>query len=51
MQTAPNIVPQLYTGCAQPYVAIAVSLNLNEWDMLNMVVKELTDWLSRNGVK
>lgn len=51
METVANIEPILQTGCAQPYVAIAVVLNLNEWDMHDIVVKELTDWLSHNGVK
>lgn len=49
MQT--NIAPQLQTGCAQPYVAIAVSIKHDKWDMLDAVIIELTDWLSLNGVK
>jgi effector-binding domain-containing protein len=51
METVSNRVPQLQTGCAQHYVAIAVSITLNDWGKLNRVLKDLTDWLNHNGVK
>jgi effector-binding domain-containing protein len=51
MEPVTSIAPQLHTGCAQPYVAIAISLTQNSADRLNNVAEELTGWLNLKGVK
>lgn len=49
MEMGTGIEPKLQTGCAQPYVAIPVQIF--DERKLDVALIELTDWLSRNGIK
>jgi|GEM_PF-7106614 len=51
MDTGIDIVPQLQTGCAQPYIAIPVQLLPADWKQLKILIDELTDWLNHQSVR
>jgi len=51
MDTGTSIPPQLCTGCAQPYVAIPIHINADEWVNPDFAITELTDWLNANCIK
>jgi effector-binding domain-containing protein len=46
-----NIEPRLQTGCAQPYVAIAIKVTTAHWNDTCKLVPELTNWLDHKAIK
>ncbi|MDT3403216.1 GyrI-like domain-containing protein [Mucilaginibacter terrae] len=51
MQANSNIEPRLQTGCAQPYVAIAIQVTLKEWNKGNTLANEVKEWLQGKEAK